>query len=91
MPYKDRDKRYLKGLCSYCPNKVASGYKRCHECLDKAKKGGTENKRKSRLKRKKAGLCVECGIKLHHIMDRDKTSCLNCLEHKSYMERLHRR
>lgn len=51
------------GECTACPNEAAPNKRKCHKCLKKDRKRRRGDGRSTKLyhKRKKAGLCVQCG------------------------------
>lgn len=80
MPYKDKQQRPEKGLCTQCPNPVRLPYNRCDKCLATDRRTAKIRQAKLRQKRIRKNLCYKCGGKLHKDADNGRISCINCRE-----------
>ena len=80
MPYKDKNKRPDKGLCTDCPNPNRPYYRKCEKCLERDRVNARERMAKLRPERIAKGLCYKCGRPLHEDADEGRISCIKCRE-----------
>lgn len=80
MPYKDRGKRPLRGLCIFCAQPTIPLRAKCKHHLEKDRKYARIKSKIIKEERKLKGLCVYCNYKLDEIADKGRVSCINCRE-----------